>query len=418
MNIVRIYCDIKDIRIKGLVNHFMRCLGVYVIEIYEGKETDDTIDSMCDIYVISEFYNRNSIDIENEKKSIVILSDGYDIGENEFQIKKIKFDDETEDEFLNQLLYEMQDILNTQKLLEKRLVYSDDDYCYNIKKIIKEYVKNKIFDCSLYMRYYFADERLFEWSIQKYRNFIGELEEWNREKHSDLLNYTISYIMYEADVMCKRNSYKLLYSTEQILDSCSELLQKYDSNEEIRLLSADVYFELLEFGTKAANEYGSIFLNHCAYAHYKRGRAFRKFVGDIDSAKISIKNALKLNKFYYNAWYQYAMCLAYEEDYEGEAITLFNIFKALKSKWNENILSPLEFEYLYKALLLIEQLSDQKKYKLLSDEEYEKTEKQLMNKWRKNKYEEQMQLIKNKELGGEKEKGIERLRNFREQMCV
>lgn len=77
------------------------------------------------------------------------------------------------------------------------------------------------------------------------------------------------------------------------------------------------------------------------------------------------------------------MCLAQEEDYEGEAITLFNIFKALKSKWEDNILSPLEFEYLYKALLLIEQLSDQKKYKLLPDEEYEKTEKQLVNNGQK-----------------------------------
>ena len=417
MNVVRIYCDIRDIRMKGLINHLMRCLGVYVIEIYDEKETDNIIDSLCDIYVISEFYNGNSIEIEDTKKSIVILNNGYAIGENEYSIRKIKIDDEAEDEFLIRLLDEMNDILNTQKLLEKRLIYSDDEYYNIIKNIIMAYEKNEIFDCSLYMRYYFADEGLFEWSIERYRKFICELEEWNEKRPSDLLSYTISYIMYEADVLCKRNSYKLLYSTEQILDSCSQLLQKYDSNEEIRLLSADVYFELLEFGAKAANEYGSVYLNHCAYAHYKRGRAFRKFVGDIESAKISIKNALNLNKYYYNAWYQYAMCLAQEEDYEGEAITLFNIFKALKSKWEDNILSPLEFEYLYKALLLIEQLSDQKKYKLLPDEEYEKTEKQLVNKWAENRYEDTMN-IENTKLKEAKEKGKEKLRSFREQMCV
>ena len=53
MNVVRIYCDIRDIRMKGLINHLMRCLGVYVIEIYDEKETDNIIDSLCDIYAVS-----------------------------------------------------------------------------------------------------------------------------------------------------------------------------------------------------------------------------------------------------------------------------------------------------------------------------------------------------------------------------
>lgn len=416
MNTIKIYCSNKDIRIKGIINHFMRCLGLYVVEIYE--EENNNIDSICDIYVISKYCKLQSIDVKNESKSILVLADGYDTDEQDQVIKKVYYEDSDMEEFLTNLIYEMGDILEGQKLLEKRLIYEDSDYLYIIYKIIDKYTRNKIFESSVYMRYYFSDEELFMWSIPKYENFINELQEWNTKKNSDLIEYTILNSMYEADIMCKKNSYELLYSTENILQRCRTLLQRYESNEEVRLLIADTYNEFLEFGAKATNEYGSVYLEHCSYAHYKRGRAFRKYVGDMRSADISIKNALKLNKFYYNAWYQNAMCYAYIEDFEGESESLFNIFRALKDKWNENILSPLELEYLYKSLGLLKQISDDGKFRLLGNSEYKKMEDSLDVKCLTSKYAEYMGILQDDSLSGVGYRNIEKLSSIKDEMCI
>lgn len=416
MNVIRLYCDSRDIRIKGIINHFMRCIGLYVIEVYD--EENNEIDSICDIYVVSEYYEQESIDVKNEKKSILILADGRDIDDQQVLVKKLYYEETDMEEFLTNLIYEMGDIFEDQKLLEKRLIYADLDYLQVIYKIIHEYTKNKIFECSAYVRYFFSDEVLFRWSMPKYKKFIEELQMWNLKKQSDLIKYTVLYIMYEIDIMCKKNSYQLLFSPEEIINNCNILLMKYESNEQLLLLRADTHNELLGFGAKATNEYGNNYLQHCSYAHYKRGRAYRKYIGDMMSAEISIKNALNLNKLYYNAWYQDAMCLAYKKDFIGETEALINIFIALNDKWKENILSPLELEYLYKAFWQLEQITVEHNISIWRDYEHAKLKELLNDKCFSSKYVEYMGFLKDENLKGVEYRNIEMLRNIKEHICI
>lgn len=356
MDYVNIYCNYKDIKIKSIINQFMRYLSLYVFEYY--NQENGYQDSLCDIFIISKYYNANYVNITDETKSIVILTDGYDI-DVDINTHKIYYKNMDIENFLSKLLYEMEPIFKKQKLIEQRLIYSDSDYMSIIYKIIKEYAKYEIFENSLYMKYYPTDKTIFD-KILKYRKFVQELEDFNSTQKSKLIEYAILHAMYEIDIFCKKNSYELLYSTGTILNRCENLLHKYEYNEELRLLRADIYNELEEFGSKAINEYISEFLVYIPYAYYKMSICYKKYINDIDSAEISILNILKndCGKYNYKAWYQYAKCLSYKNNIQNEAEALCNVLKIFKEKWEEKILSPLEYKYLENIVLELEDINN------------------------------------------------------------
>lgn len=358
MDYGNIYCNYKDIKIKSIINQFMRYLSLYVFEYY--NQENGYQDSLCDIFIISKYHNANYVNIKDETKSIVILTDGYDI-DVDINTRKIYYKNMDIENFLSKLLYEMEPIFKKQKLIEQRLIYSDSDYMSIIYKIIKEYAKYEIFENSLYMKYYPTDKTIFE-RISKYKKFVQELEDFNSAQKSNLIEYAILHAMYEIDIFCKKNSYEILYSTRTILNRCENLLHKYECNEELRLLRADIYNELEEFGSKAINEYISGFLVYISYAYYKMSICYKKYIKNIDSAEISILNILKndCGKYNYKAWYQYAKCLSYKNDIQNEAEALCNVLKIFKEKWEEKILSPLEYKYLENIVLELEDISNKR----------------------------------------------------------
>lgn len=357
MDYVNIYCNYKDIKIKSIINQFMRYLSLYVFEYY--NQENGYQDSLCDIFIISKYYNANYVNITDETKSIVILTDGYDI-DVDINTHKIYYKNMDIENFLSKLLYEMEPIFKKQKLIEQRLIYSDSDYMSIIYKIIKEYAKYEIFENSLYMKYYPTDKTIFD-KILKYRKFVQKLEAFNSTQKSKLIEYAILHAMYEIDIFCKKNSYRLLYSQEIILNRCENLLYKYERNEELRLLRADIYNELEEFGSKAINEYISEFLVYIPYAYYKMSICYKN-IKNIDSAEISILNILKndCDKYNYKAWYQYAEFLSYKNDIQNEVEALCNVLKIFKEKWEEKILSPLEYKYLENVVLKLEDIDNKR----------------------------------------------------------
>lgn len=358
MDYVNIYCNYKDIKIKSIINQFMRYLSLYVFEYY--NQENGYQDSLCEIFIISKYYNANYVNIKDETKSIVILTDGYDI-DVDINTRKIYYKNMDIENFLSKLLYEMEPIFKKRKLIEQRLIYSDNDYMSIIYKIIKEYAKYDIFENSLYMKYYPTDKTIFD-KISKYKKFVQKLEAFNSTQKSKLIEYAILHAMYEIDIFCKKNSYRLLYSQEIILNRCENLLYKYERNEELRLLRADIYNELEEFGSKAINEYISEFLVYIPYAYYKMSICYKKYIKNIDSAEISILNILKndCDKYNYKAWYQYAKFLSYKNDIQNEVEALCNVLKIFKEKWEEKILSPLEYKYLENVVLKLEDIDNKR----------------------------------------------------------
>ena len=191
MDIIRILCDIRDIKIKNLINHFLRYLAVYIEEVYHFNN-EETSSSLIDIYIISKNYSELSIDIKDEKKTILILTDGYDIDENN-GIKKILYDNYSHKiDFLKALIEKIETILTVQKKIENRLIF-DENF---VGKITELYAKNNIFESSIMARYFFENRERFDWILNNYKNFVKELSCLYNESKSDLLNYAISYAMH------------------------------------------------------------------------------------------------------------------------------------------------------------------------------------------------------------------------------
>ncbi len=372
MDFINIYCNSKDIKIKNIINQFMRHLSLYVFEYYNQKNGYQY--SLCDIFIISKNCNTNYINIKNKTKSIIVLADDYDIDIN---TSKIYYKNMDIKQFLFKLLYEMEPILKEQKFIKQRLIYADSDYISIIYKIIEEYTKYEIFKSSLYMKYYPTNKIIFE-KLSQYRKFVQELEDFNSTQKSTLIEYTVLYAMYKIDIFCKKNSYELLYSSQAILNRCEKLLYKYEYNETLRLLIADIHNELEEFGSKAINEYMSKYLLYIPYAYYKLSKCYEKYINDIDSAEISILNALMLNEYNYKIWYQYAKCLFCKNNVQGGIEALCNVLKILKEKWTDKILSPVEYKYLQNVISELDSIKNESQYYI--NDKLLKEIKQLTNK--------------------------------------
>lgn len=89
---------------------------------------------------------------------------------------------------------------------------------------------------------------------------------------------------------------------------------------------------------------------------------YKKYIKNIDSAEISILNILKndCDKYNYKAWYQYAEFLSYKNDIQNEVEALCNVLKIFKEKWEEKILSPLEYKYLENVVLKLEDIDNKR----------------------------------------------------------
>lgn len=415
MDLIRIFCDIKDIKIKSVVNHFLRYLAVYIEEIYDSNEELKN-SALVDIYIISKNYSDVSIDIKNEKKAILILADGYDIDEK-YGVKKILYDTcSSKVDFLKALVAKIQKVLAVRSKVEDRLIFDD----FYVDEIVESYVKNSIFESSICARYFFENRDRLDWILNNYKEFINELTFLDEKSKSDLLTYVISYAMYEADVACKKHLCELVYSPDKIVENCNQLMKKYGDNIENCLLIADVHFELMDSWAKAANEYGNVNLMYCSYAHYKRGRILRKYANDIENALTSIKNALKLNKYYYNAWYQYAMCYDEKSDYAQEIYALEKICSILKEKKDEHILSPIEIEYFYKTILQMKQINEEMLFDLEYEDQFELERRRIISEAGEERYIKELDLkipkkyIESKVLGDE---FLEKMREFQKERC-
>lgn len=120
--------------------------------------------------------------------------------------------------------------------------------------------------------------------------------------HYDLIDYCICYVKYLIDMNCKKDSFKLLYSDKEILEVSEYLALKYE-NVYLRLLNADVYFDISEFPVKAANAYSDSHLNYCAYAQYRRAFALNlsldKSEENLEYSIDLLKQAVWLNSKYF-----------------------------------------------------------------------------------------------------------------------
>ena len=360
MNVIKLFADEKN-SIKEIMalKHILRYFGLYVIENPQLDSKEYDVKSIADIYVVKKNDNKEQyVNNYNWSKTILISNESIDYNNDVSVI--IDRTGCTSLQFLQEFTDQLLSIIESDIACINNLIIQSDDYRNIIKAIIKVYTENDIFENSIYIKYFYPNELLYQEISKNYTSYIKKLIEIYEEYYnSDLLTYNIIFAMYEMNLACKKNNHAHIYPDDLISQISDEIKTRFKDNEEAILLSAEVACEFKNSWAKAANEYDTIYLEHCSYAHYKRGRILRKYVNDIVGAKEEINKAIEYKPDCYKAWFQYAVC---NDDGRNilEAYTALNkVYEILYNNMKDEILSPVELEYLYKSLLRLRQLNKQ-----------------------------------------------------------
>lgn len=350
MDRIRLFYSNMDVKPKILINHFSRYLGFYVEDVV-GNTRESEIESLIDIYIYSEVYVKSATDffrVRNREKAIIIymgqwFPDGLD------DIRNIRYDGLTDEQFLGQLWECMFPILFTRADIFGRLVGSAEDVKVKVNEFIKIYIKYNILQMSVFTRCSPAHRDMFKSSYFRYRFFIGRIEKLMERLDDSLIRYMRLLACYEIDMICKVNSYKPYRSPMLLQEECGLLLREYGDNEELHIIQADISLHLHGAWKKAGNEFSDKRLSECAYAYLRRGNILRNYVRDCEVALNAYKSAVERKEDYFIAWFQMGECAREMMEYRRAVEAYDQVAVILREKYQAHILSPLEITYLFKA---------------------------------------------------------------------
>lgn len=363
MDLIRIYCDEFDIRTKNLIHHFLRYAGFYVEEktADADEKSDSEISSTADIYVVGKLYverHKGTLKLDWDEGTILILMDGMELKGREDELEYIEGTGLTEKDMLCQLAVSLAVVIERRGLSGNRhLAGSTENFAGMLKKLAEVYMEYDIMPLCFYAKCFYAKELLWKRARDGYQKFINGLQSnANPGCASDLNLYAVSYAMYEMDVICKRNGYVFLYPVEKLRSDAQYLCEKYPENEQIHLFYADILMELEDNWMMAANEYIDEHVTHCAYALYRHGRIRRKYAKDSENALEVLRAAIFYKRDYFSAWYQIGLCYEMQYDCRRAILAYEKVGRIVKERYERHMLSPIELEYFYKAVVKLEDL--------------------------------------------------------------
>lgn len=385
MELIRLFYDSLDVKPVALLNHFLSYLGFYVEEITETTKPSK-INSIADIYIISNNYmkqQQNNLVTGLNGKTILICKDGWKVDTKSIHSIQFAESSEQDEDFLFTLVSHLMSIPSYCKLL----IHTPLDLNSVLKCVVKAYCKFRILPSMLYTYEFYKQPELYKIAFNNYRSFIGTLDSLQAEdRNSDFVVFVRTYAKFEFDFICKKNSRTFCYPVEELSTACQRLLSRYPENEKIRLLQADILFELEDRWAWAGNQYGDTHLFYCACAQYKRGRISRQYAQDYKSATALQKHAIRCKNNYVAAWYQLALCFEAEGRSKEEVDALEKICEILNKKYQEHLLSPIELEYLYCTVLRIAQINKTYLGNWSAASEYEKAANALKRESNSVKY--------------------------------
>lgn len=358
MDRIRMFYSNLDTKPRVLISLFLRYLGFYVEDI-AGNTKDSDVESLVDIYIVSDEYVKQttqSLNIKSEDKTILIYMDGWG-AEEQKKIHSIQYDEQSDEEFLIQLWNCMSDILFARMDINRRLIGSSPSVRETVPEFIRLFVGNNILQMALFARCSLAHRDIFKVALYKYANFIERLEKLQSpDFENDLLKYMHLLALYEVDMICKVNSYRAYRPPMSVQEECEVLLRKYGDNEELHIIQADISLNLNGVWNKAGNEFSDIRLTECAYAYLRRGNIQRNYVRDRDAALYEYENAVKRKEDYFIAWFQMGECLKEQMKYRRAVMAYAKVVEILRGRHYRHVLSPMEIGYLFKAVLEIAQI--------------------------------------------------------------
>lgn len=348
MNTIKLFFNGIDIMPNVLLQHFLHYLGFYVYKV-EDDDIKEEIESIADIYVISDEFVRSQsqvLESMNGKKSVLISVNGWSYEDDLAQ--RVSYEGSNMWEvFLLDIIEALYKIFLTDGAVS---LFGDITQWYQTAlKVAGVYREYKLLEASLITRCFFKQNQFYEDGIKRYNGFINEIAKFE----SDYADYVSLFAKYEADLISKTNKYIYCYDTSLLLSECNELLRKYQDNEELHLLRADILFEFEGNWMDGCDRYSDEEVENCSYAYFKRAKILRTYYKEYMNAEVLLKKAIHMNGNYIQLWYQLGECYDQMGRYD-KAIKVFKqIYNILEHKYNKAILTPLEWEYLYKSVMRI-----------------------------------------------------------------
>ncbi len=218
------------------------------------------------------------------------------------------------------------------------------------------YDNNLLMETFLGTRFFIPDIVSYKKFCPRYIRSIRRIAN-NQEIKGDSLfaDFAMAYLAYEYNYYCKRLEKVFLYDVDSILDLIQELQAQADGRwDSLVLLIAQINGDLLEKYDDALRYY-LLVTDHSynAFAWYKIGYIYKNHIGDYKRAFNCFNNAVKINPLYYRAIYHMGSCQYTLREEHRARVTFLKFISILSNKAQENVLRPMEVEYLYKTYLFL-----------------------------------------------------------------
>lgn len=359
MDFVRLYYDSRDINPSALLVIFLRCLGLYVVEVVSGQEEIAPGEALANIHIISDNY-MNSFDVHDMDmdadieagRLLWILKDGW-AAEDE-AIPNVLWLDDTD--YQNVLEHVLKHLIKNarQNHVESILENFPLD---NVEKLVNALLEYDVLQVVYTARYFFENQMIIKWALEKYKDFLSTISGLI-ETGGDLLEFMHANICYHIDLLCRFSNMPSPYMEGTLLDRCESLIYKYGhQNVALHILVGDIYEGLLDQWIEAYGAFDLSLMPYNSYAYYRIGRIILRRERNSTKARGYFQRAAKINPKYYKAWYQVARCYESEMHYE-EAIAAFQKVPDVLLRDGEEYLQPIEREYIYKSYIKIANISE------------------------------------------------------------
>lgn len=328
---------------------FFRMVGIYVHErVLQVNEENKYIYDKEDEDIINIFIIRDKLEQEKlypymKNKGIFLLSDALRVFDEE---KVVIYDEESSKLWI----------------LKKIIGCLAEDYeefnrgLSDLLLLAHIYDNNLLMETFLGTRFFIPNKFSYKHFCLRYMRSIERIAN-NRKITGDgsFADFAMAYLAYEYNYYCKRLEKVFLYDVDSILELIQELQAQSDDRwDSLVLLLAQINGDLLEKYDEALRYY-LLVTDHSynAFAWYKIGYIYKNHIGDYNRALNCFNNAVKINPLYYRAVYQMGTCQYTLRKRHKARDAFYNLVAILLDKDWENILRPMEVEYLYKTYVFL-----------------------------------------------------------------
>lgn len=172
MNVIKLFADGKN-SIKEIMalKHILRYLGLYVIENPQLDSKEYDVKSIADIYVVKKNDKKEQYVNNNNWNKTILISDS----QMDFNNVPVIIDTSgcTSLSFLQTFTDQLLSIIESDINCVNNLIINSNDYRNIVKVIIEAYVKNDMFESSIYIKYFYPNESLYDDISRSYMNYIS-----------------------------------------------------------------------------------------------------------------------------------------------------------------------------------------------------------------------------------------------------